>query len=66
MAILTHYTIDGIHVLELIKYGEIKTPVIKQAPIVVKDNTTPPVSPEPQKIDKKTDGAEGAIEGAKA
>ncbi len=58
-ALLAYETIEGVHVHELIEFGEIKTPVVKPEPLQpTKDATTPPVATEPKKLGKK-DGPEG-------
>jgi cell division protease FtsH len=66
-ALITHETIDGVHVHEIIEHGEIKTPVVKQAPMPARDEE-PPASAgsEPKKVKKKADGAEGAAQPIKA
>jgi len=65
-ALLTHETIDGVHVHELLEFGEMKTPVTKQAPMPVKVETPPPVAKDPKKLKKKGDGPEGAVQPAGA
>jgi cell division protease FtsH len=65
-ALLTHETIDGIHVHELMQYGEIRTPVVNPAPIVPQEPAPAAGSSDPQKLTPKADGPEGAVEGAKA
>lgn len=67
-ALLTHETIEGVHVEEILEFGEIRTPVVKQPEIVKQpeekdsDNDN-----EPKKLDKKDEGMqEGATEPAGA
>jgi cell division protease FtsH len=58
-ALLTHETIDGVHVHELIEFGEIRTPVTKQPPLPPKEEEKIPASGKDPKKVKKKDGPEG-------
>jgi cell division protease FtsH len=65
-ALLEHETIEGVHVQELIQFGEIRTPVVKQVPLPAPKEAETPSAKPPKKLKKSDDGPEGAAEPAKA
>ena len=61
-ALLEHETLDGVHVKEIIEYGEIRSPIIKRQvnePDVEVDETAD--QPSDKKAKKEDDGEEGLI-----
>jgi cell division protease FtsH len=65
-ALLENETIEGVHVHELIAFGEMRTPVVKQQPLPVPEDKPKTSGSEPKKLDKPDDGPQGAAEPAKA
>ena len=66
-ALLTHETIDGVHVHEILEHGEMRSPIVKQAPLPPREEEEKPTTgADKKKVKKKDSGPEGATQPAGA
>jgi len=64
-SLLEHETIDGKHVLEIIKYGEMRSPIVKRVLVVEDPEEEDEADDKPKKVAKKDDD-KGGLAGEEA